>query len=197
MFPSFVQLSFLLMWFKPNDNRFGAAAVPRSHSITNVDIGDICAYLGERVFKRRHFTFKLFIFFFERRRSALLKSKDSFNSSYCLLIVRFSSNSSTVFLRILFGTIQTLLSFSSLNPSRVCFADLVEGTAGELPLLNLSSRFLRPTECKNVRSGTQSPWVFGLSRLYDEVRPELPRDTSRPLRVLLATINILIYARNK
>ena len=39
MFPNLVQLSFLLMWFKPNNNRSGAAAVPRSHSETNVDIG--------------------------------------------------------------------------------------------------------------------------------------------------------------
>ena len=77
MFPSFVQLSFLLMWFKPNNNRFGAAAVPRSHSVTNVDIG------GENV---------------------------------------------------------------HVDDSRVCFADLVGGTSGELPLLNLSSRYLRTTE---------------------------------------------------
>ena len=73
--------------------------------------------------------------------------RDSFNSSYCLLIARFSSKSSSVFLRILFRTIQTLLLFSLLlNSSRVCFADLVGGSSGELPLLNLSLRFLRTTE---------------------------------------------------
>ena len=33
-----------------------------------------------------------------------------------------------------------------VDDSRVCFADLVGGTSGELPLLNLSSRFLRTTE---------------------------------------------------
>ena len=33
-----------------------------------------------------------------------------------------------------------------LNSSRVCFADLVGGTSGDLPLLNLSLRFLRTTE---------------------------------------------------
>lgn len=39
MFPSFLQLSFLFMWFKPNLIRFGAAAVTRSSFVTNDDIG--------------------------------------------------------------------------------------------------------------------------------------------------------------
>lgn len=39
MFPSFLQLSFLLMCFKPNLIRFGAAAVTRSSFVTNDDIG--------------------------------------------------------------------------------------------------------------------------------------------------------------
>ena len=41
-------------------------------------------------------------------------------------------------------------------------------------------------ECPKVaffgtRLGTQSPWVFGLNRLLDEVRAELLRDMSRSL----------------
>ena len=36
----------------------------------------------------------------------------------------------------------------------------------------------------HAKSFRQSPWVFGLNRLFDEVRAELVRDISRSLRVL-------------
>ena len=39
-------------------------------------------------------------------------------------------------------------------------------------------------DSRSSRLGTQSPWVFGLNRLFDEVRAELLRDISRSLRVL-------------
>ena len=36
----------------------------------------------------------------------------------------------------------------------------------------------------HAKSVRQNPWVFGLNRLFDEVRAELVRDISRSLRVL-------------
>ena len=36
----------------------------------------------------------------------------------------------------------------------------------------------------HAKSFRQNPWVFGLNRLFDEVRAELVRDISRSLRVL-------------
>ena len=35
-----------------------------------------------------------------------------------------------------------------------------------------------------TRLGKQSPWIFGLNRLFDEVRTELLRDMTRSLGVL-------------
>ena len=69
---------------------------------------DICSYLDTLSLS------SIFIFFFERRQFCILKSKDSFNSSNYPQIARFSYNSSSVFLRILFRTIQALLSFPLL-----------------------------------------------------------------------------------
>ena len=58
----------------------------------------------------------------------------------------------------------------------------------ELPLnVNILSQCLRNSstqECPKVALGKQSPWIFGLNRLIDEVRTELLRDITRSLRVL-------------
>ena len=145
---------------------------------SKIFVGDvnICSYFAEDFSSDDTLSLSSLLSLLRDVSSALLKSKDSFNSSYCLLIARFSSNSSSVFLRIFFRTIQTLLSFSLLlNSSRVCFADLVRGTSGELLLLNLSSSFLRTTEGVLLPSSLSFLGFFGAERItfsdYSKTRP--------------------------
>ena len=53
-----------------------------------------------------------------------------------------------------------------------------------LPMLRSVPKLLFWDKIGHVKSFRQNPWVFGLNRLFDEVRAELVRDISRSLRVL-------------
>ena len=53
-----------------------------------------------------------------------------------------------------------------------------------LPMLRSVPKLLFWDKIGHVKSFRQNPWVFGLNRLFYEVRAELVRDISRSLRVL-------------